>query len=878
MLRSNVLIGIAVSVLTFSIWAYLNRPENEPAWPSIIPGLSFSPMQASQSPLTKNFPTEAEIDADLALLEGKTHAVRSYSTENVLARIPDLAYKHNINVTMGAWIDNRLEKNEQEIEGLLKVIPNSRNVVRIIVGNEVILRNDIPMAHLIEYIERVRWKVKVPVSTAEPWHVWIKHPELAEHVDFIAVHMLPYWEGIHVDKAVDYIVEHMNRLKRLFPDKPIVITEVGWPSNGRTRQSAVASEANQAIFLRRFLDRAEKENYVYYIMEAFDQPWKGDTEGAVGAYWGVYDAYRRPKFPFTKPIVPIPQWYLLAGISVIIAVISLMFLLIDSQTLRSRGRSFLAVVAFGAATAAVWIIYEYINQYLTLANIMVGILMFLGMLVVLLVLLTEAHEWAEALWVTGRRRAFHPMQLPDDQLPMVSIHVPAYNEPAAMLMETLDALAALDYPRYEVLVIDNNTQDPAVWQPVEKHCATLGPRFRFFHVSPLSGFKAGALNYALRHSAPEAEIIAVIDSDYVVRPGWLRDLVPQFANPKTGLVQAPQDYRDAEQNAFKAMCYTEYSAFFHIGMVTRNERNAIIQHGTMTLVRRSVLEETGGWSEWCITEDAELGLRIFALGYDSTYIPKSYGRGLMPDTYLDYKKQRFRWAYGAIQILRRHSAALFGSRESRLSHGQRYHFIAGWLPWIADGFNLVFTVGAVFWSVAMILFPKRIDPPLMELSLLPIGLFAFKAIKMVYLYRTRMQASLTQTIAAGFAGLSLTHTIAKAVLLGFFTTKLPFFRTPKLADQPAMMQALLSARQELLILILLLLSALGTGLRSASMTRDLNIWIMVLLMLAVPYLAAVIVSLVSGFAKMPAGLLGHLPANLEIGSPQTAEQPRFNSL
>ncbi len=872
------MIGIAVSVLTFSIWAYLNRPENEPAWPSIIPGLSFSPMQASQSPLTKNFPTEAEIDADLALLEGKTHAVRSYSTENVLARIPDLAYKHNINVTMGAWIDNRLEKNEQEIEGLLKVIPNSRNVVRIIVGNEVILRNDIPMAHLIEYIERVRWKVKVPVSTAEPWHVWIKHPELAEHVDFIAVHMLPYWEGIHVDKAVDYIVEHMNRLKRLFPDKPIVITEVGWPSNGRTRQSAVASEANQAIFLRRFLDRAEKENYVYYIMEAFDQPWKGDTEGAVGAYWGVYDAYRRPKFPFTKPIVPIPQWYLLAGISVIIAVISLMFLLIDSQTLRSRGRSFLAVVAFGAATAAVWIIYEYINQYLTLANIMVGILMFLGMLVVLLVLLTEAHEWAEALWVTGRRRAFHPMQLPDDQLPMVSIHVPAYNEPAAMLMETLDALAALDYPRYEVLVIDNNTQDPAVWQPVEKHCATLGPRFRFFHVSPLSGFKAGALNYALRHSAPEAEIIAVIDSDYVVRPGWLRDLVPQFANPKTGLVQAPQDYRDAEQNAFKAMCYTEYSAFFHIGMVTRNERNAIIQHGTMTLVRRSVLEETGGWSEWCITEDAELGLRIFALGYDSTYIPKSYGRGLMPDTYLDYKKQRFRWAYGAIQILRRHSAALFGSRESRLSHGQRYHFIAGWLPWIADGFNLVFTVGAVFWSVAMILFPKRIDPPLMELSLLPIGLFAFKAIKMVYLYRTRMQASLTQTIAAGFAGLSLTHTIAKAVLLGFFTTKLPFFRTPKLADQPAMMQALLSARQELLILILLLLSALGTGLRSASMTRDLNIWIMVLLMLAVPYLAAVIVSLVSGFAKMPAGLLGHLPANLEIGSPQTAEQPRFNSL
>src|SRR5262249_14367799 len=155
-----------------------------------------------------------------------------------------------------------------------------------------------------------------------------------------------------------------------------------------------------------------------------------------------------------------------------------------------------------------------------------------------------------------------------------------------LLVETLDALAALDYPNYEVIVVDNNTKDPGVWKPVEEHCQKLGPRFRFFHVDPLAGFKAGALNFALAHTHPDAEIVGVIDADYAVQPNWLRELVPQFAERSVAIVQAPQDYRDGEHSAFKAMCYAEYSGFFYFGMQTRNERNAIIQHGTMTLVRR----------------------------------------------------------------------------------------------------------------------------------------------------------------------------------------------------------------------------------------------------------------------------------------------------
>jgi cellulose synthase/poly-beta-1,6-N-acetylglucosamine synthase-like glycosyltransferase len=503
----------------------------------------------------------------------------------------------------------------------------------------------------------------------------------------------------------------------------------------------------------------------------------------------------------------------------------------------------------------VWIIYDYTHQYLTFTSVAVGILLILGMVGVIVVLLAEAHEWAEALWTQQHRRPFKPIAVSDAALPMVSVHVPAYNEPAAMMIETLDALAQLDYPRYEVIVIDNNTRDPAVWQPVRDHCAKLGARFRFFHEDPLPGFKSGALNFALRHTDPGAEIVAVIDSDYLVHPHWLRDLAPQFTQQNIAIVQAPQDYRDAHENAFKAMCYAEYRGFFYIGMITRNERNAIIQHGTMTMVRKSALQHVDGWAEWCITEDAELGLRIFEQGLEASYIAKSYGRGLMPDTFTDFKKQRFRWAFGAVQIMRHHAGTLLRGKGN-LTTGQRYHFLAGWLPWVADSVNLLFNFAAVFWSLAMILAPKYVDPPLLIFSILPLALFVFKVGKLVYLYRTRVKANTIQTIAAALAGLGLTHTIGKAIMTGFFVRSKPFFRTPKQAHKHALLKALNESREEALLFFALCLAAFAIINTFGTETLDLLMWSIMLLLQSVPYAAAVIVSITSAVPDLPASWIG----------------------
>jgi cellulose synthase/poly-beta-1,6-N-acetylglucosamine synthase-like glycosyltransferase len=705
----------------------------------------------------------------------------------------------------------------------------------------------------------VRAAVWAPVSTAEPWHVWLEHPELVEEVDFLAVHILPYWEGIPADSAVGYVVRRYEELRRAYPDKPIVIAEVGWPSKGRIRQGAVPSQANQAKFLRRFLAIAEREGYVYYVLEAFDQLWKRAIEGEAGTYWGVYDVEREPKFNFTAPVIRVPDWRELAAIATGLAVLILALLFRDSRGLSPRGLGFLAFVAYAISTFAVWLVYDFTSQYMTWPTLIVGVTLMVGAMGVLIVLLAEAHEWAEAIWIQDWRRQPRPLAVPDAVLPVVSVHVPAYNEPPAMLMRTLDALAKLDYPSLEVLVIDNNTKDPAVWQPVEAHCKRLGDRFRFFHVDPLSGFKAGALNFALRETNPEAEIIAVIDSDYVVGQGWLRDLVPHFNDPKMAIVQAPQDYRDGQDNAFKAMCMAEYRGFFQIGMMTRNERNAIIQHGTMTMVRRKVLEEVDGWSEWCITEDAELGLRIFERGYAATYLPESYGQGLIPDTFLDFKKQRFRWAYGAVLILRHHLMALLGLKKTALTAGQRYHFIAGWLPWLADGFSLLFNLAALAWTLAMIWWPEYVAPPHMIFAVLPLSLFLFKLSKMAFLYRWRVAAGIRQSIAAGIAGLALSHVIARAMLTGFITRRISFFRTPKQARTNALWRALIEAREESLLLTALVLGATALlSLRPDADMLDVQIWATVLLVQAIPYGAALLLALISGLPRLPAGLLGSM--------------------
>jgi hypothetical protein len=269
----------------------------------------------------------------------------------------------------------------------------------------------------------------------------------------------------------------------------------------------------------------------------------------------------------------------------------------------------------------------------------------------------------------------------------------------------------------------------------------------------------------------------------------------------------------------------------------RNERNAIIQHGTMTLVRRAALERVGGWAEWCICEDAELGLRLMEAGHDVRYVDEVLGRGLTPADFKAFKSQRFRWAFGAMQILKGHARALLG--RSRLSAGQRYHFLTGWGAWFADALHLVFALTAIAWTIGAIALPKLFPLPL-DLYLVPVVAFlAGKAILSPAVYRVRVRCSWADVAGASLASMALSHAIARGVFEGLWRRSGEFKRTAKGAGRAPRFAWLAAVREEMLFAAALALAAAAVVWRFGADHREAMLWAFVLAAQALPYAASI---------------------------------------
>ncbi|MBL6987606.1 MAG: exo-beta-1,3-glucanase [Methylobacter sp.] len=305
--------------------------------------LSFAPFREGQGPLDNIFPTPEQIEADLRLMGEKTYSIRTYaSAEGSMPVIPGLAQKYGLKMIQGAWLGAIKKLNKIEIAELIRSANANPDVVkRVIVGNEVLLRGDLEPKQLIEYIREVKRSVKQPVSYADVWSMYMKYPELIKEVDFITIHILPYWEDepITVDQAPAHIERIYQQVQQeadaIAPGKPILIGESGWPGAGRQRGWAVPSVVNEAKFIRKLIEVATKNGFDYNIVEAFNQSWKSEFEGVVGANWGLYSVDRKEVFPLTGKVYENPHW--LNG--VIAATILFLFIVIGCwkplQTLSS---------------------------------------------------------------------------------------------------------------------------------------------------------------------------------------------------------------------------------------------------------------------------------------------------------------------------------------------------------------------------------------------------------------------------------------------------------------------------------------------------------------------------------------------------------------
>jgi len=431
----------------------------------------------------------------------------------------------------------------------------------------------------------------------------------------------------------------------------------------------------------------------------------------------------------------------------------------------------------------------------------------------------------------------------DRPWPLVSVHIPAYKEPPAMLNHTLDTVADLDYPCFEALVIINNTPEEEYWKPVAAHIEALNARlgktvFKFVFIPKVAGFKAGAMNEALAHMDPAAEVIALIDADYAVDRAWLRDLIPAFDDATVALVQAPQDHRDGADTPLKTMMNWEYAGFFDIGMVQRNEDNAIVAHGTMLMLRRSAFEAVGGWSSDTIVEDTELGLRLFEAGWQARYTNRRYGWGLLPDTFKAFKTQRHRWAYGAIQIIKKHARHMLPSAKG-LTPRQKEQFVAGWTFWLSDALGVAVAVMNLIWVPVIVLFGMTL--PMMALTIPILTAFVVNVLHCVLLYRKRVGAALPQILGAALAAMSLQLTVGQAVLAGLVKDSLPFARTEKGGNATKRKKGEQSPVLWETVLGLLLLSAAATlaATNDARITEQ-DLFAATVAVQAIPFLSAIV--------------------------------------
>lgn len=327
------LYGLSILLIALAWWA-LGRPAPMPALAGdkvALPCLSYAPFRGEQSPLVGNVQIErGQIAEDLAHLATRTACIRTYGVNHGTHVVPELAKEAGLKVMLGIWLGADPASNRQQIDSAIDLARRYPEVLSaVVVGNEVLLRGEMTPPALAAALREVRAAVpvSVPVTYADVPEFWLRHPELANAVDFITIHLLPYWEDFPtpVAAAVAHAEASRQKIVAAFPGRQVFVGEIGWPSAGRMREGALPSRVNQARFFHEVMALAEREQFGVNLIEAFDQPWKRQREGTVGGYWGLFDAEQREaKFAWGQPVTNHPFWVWQAGLGVLLA--SLTFL------------------------------------------------------------------------------------------------------------------------------------------------------------------------------------------------------------------------------------------------------------------------------------------------------------------------------------------------------------------------------------------------------------------------------------------------------------------------------------------------------------------------------------------------------------------------
>src|SRR6185369_11758137 len=496
-MRAVVAVLLFVTAAHAGLWGLFQQKQAAPDFRGILPSLSYTPFEPGHTVADGD---ADKLRADLKKLSTLTRAVRLYSSTEGNELVPPIAAEFGVKVTVGAWIDKDKDRNKREIEAVINLARRNSNVIGVVVGNETVFRGEaVPIENLGpisengldpaesarilneenqrvreaeaqpedkraealkwalaennvyrlgKLIQRIKKSVNVPVTTGEIWNIWRDYPQLANSADFVAAHVLPYWENFTDKQAVDQAVAMYRLLREQFPGKRIVIAEFGWPSAGYNLMNAVPGQFEQASVLRNFVARAEAIGMEFNIVEAIDQPWKF-FEGGVGPYWGILNADREPKFSWTGPIVNENYWRL-AAIALLVGILmSLPILRLERPTIMQALVLSAAANGVGAWTATVFA--YWMGHYFVFGSAFALTLGLILLVPLVLIAMARIDEIAAVAFGHGPRRLITksaplaPATIGENvAFPKVSIHSPAYFEPVEMLKQTLDAVSRLD--------------------------------------------------------------------------------------------------------------------------------------------------------------------------------------------------------------------------------------------------------------------------------------------------------------------------------------------------------------------------------------------------------------------------------------------------
>src|SRR4051812_3493841 len=299
-----VLFALTAAVIV-AAWAWLGAAVDMP--PSAIghgeklPCVSYAPFRGRQDPFGPDVPIDPrQIEEDLAQLKTVTDCVRTYSIDHGLDQIAPIAKRHGIKVLQGLWLSSLPELSRHQIETAVALANRYPDVIEsVVVGNEVLLRGEMSAPDLVKIIREVKSRVPMPVTYADVWEFWLRYREVAAAVDFVTIHILPYWEDVPIParRAAAHVDAIRQMVQTAFPGRTILLGEFGWPSAGRMREGALPSPVNEARTWHDVMALAKRDGFRANFIEAYDQPWKRQLEGTVGGHWGLFDAYqRKPKF------------------------------------------------------------------------------------------------------------------------------------------------------------------------------------------------------------------------------------------------------------------------------------------------------------------------------------------------------------------------------------------------------------------------------------------------------------------------------------------------------------------------------------------------------------------------------------------------------